>query len=288
VDPVRRFDSRYAEEVVLTDGTRVLLRLLRPTDKELVRGGFAALSLRSRYRRFLTSKVRLSDRELAYLTELDHEQHFALGAIAIDEAGGQSGVGIARFVRSAAQPEIAEPAVVVVDRLQGRGLGRLLCERLAAAARERGVRAFRCEVLASNTPMRALIASLSPHAKVEQHGEAATIEFALNAPAPALELASLPGASPVRPAPAVAMPTPAAAPIAAPIAAPAAAPIAAPIAATDATPDPAADAAPAAAADANAEPPTSATMINFLLRLASRGAMVVLHRALARWGEHEA
>lgn len=276
VEPVRRFDRRYVEDLVLADGTRVRLRLLTPEDKELLRGGFAALSLRSRYRRFLTSKVRLSDRELAYLTELDHEQHFALGAIAIDEAGGQSGVGIARFVRSAGQPEIAEPAVVVVDRLQGRGLGRILCERLAEAARERGVRAFRCEVLASNTPMRALIASLSPHAKVEQHGEAATIEFALNAPAPALALESLPAAAAVRPTPAVAMPTPAAAAAAAPVAA------------TDATPAPAADPAPPAAADANAEGPASATMINFLLRLASRGAMVVLHRALARWGEHEA
>jgi hypothetical protein len=29
-------------------------------------------------------------------------------------------------------------------------------------------------------------------------------------------------------------------------------------------------------------------MINYLLRLASRGAMVVIHRALARWGQHEA
>ncbi len=250
MDPVRRFDSQYAEEVVLTDGTRVLLRLLRPTDKELVRGGFAALSLRSRYRRFLTSKVRLSDRELAYLTELDHERHFALGALCVDSAGKESGVGIARFVRSAEQPDIAEPAVVVIDRLHGRGLGRILCERLAEAARERGVRAFRCEVLASNSPMRALINSLSPHAKVEQHGEAATIEFALDASAPAQDLAS---SQPQVHAVAAAPPTSSAA---------------------------------READDAN--PVGNPTMIRFLLRLASRGAMVVIHRALARWGDRDA
>lgn len=216
------------------DGTRVRLRLLRPEDKELVRGGLAALSPRSRYRRFLTSKVRLSDRELAYLTELDHERHFALGAVCIDAAGREQGAGIARFVRSGERLEIAEPAVVVIDRLHGRGLGRILCERLAEAARERGVQAFRCEVLASNSPMRALIDSLSPHAQVEQHGDAATIEFALNAPAPAHD---------------------------------------------DATPT-----LPTPPETAAANP----TMINHLLRLASRGAMVVLHRALARWTSHEA
>ncbi|MBL9004627.1 MAG: GNAT family N-acetyltransferase [Myxococcales bacterium] len=250
MDPVRRFDSRYAEEVVLTDGTRVLLRLLRPTDKELVRGGFAALSLRSRYRRFLTSKARLSDRELAYLTELDHERHFALGALCVDGAGKESGVGIARFVRSAEQPDIAEPAVVVIDRLHGRGLGRILCERLAEAARERGVRAFRCEVLATNSPMRALIDSLSPHAKIEQHGEAATIEFALDASAPTQDLAP----SPPQGRSVVAAPS----------------------------------AAPAAGEADEASPAASPTMIRLLLRLASRGAMVVIHRALARWVDHEA
>jgi GNAT superfamily N-acetyltransferase len=259
VEPVRRFDSRYAEEVVLADGTRVRLRLLRPGDKELVRGGFAALSLRSRYRRFLTSKVRLSDQELSYLTELDQERHFALGAICVDEAGREQGVGIARFVRSAGRPEIAEPAVVVIDRLHGRGLGRLLCERLAEAARERGVRAFRCEVLASNTPMRALIDSLSAHAQIEQHGEAATIEFALNAPAPAPPDA---GATQLQ---TTAGTSPAASPATSP------------------------EASPPASADTTGEQPAvSPTMINYLLRLASRGAMVVIHRALARWGQHEA
>lgn len=235
--PGRHFDDQYAEEVILSDGQKVLLRLLQPGDKELVRGGFAALSMRSRYRRFLTGKARLSERELAYLTELDQKDHFALGAICVDDRGQAQGVGIARFVRSPGRPEIAEPAVVVIDRLHGRGLGRILCERLAEAARERGVQAFRCEVLASNTPMRALIESLSPHAQIEQHGEAATIEFALNAPAPS-------PSPPPLPAP----PT----------------------------------------TEAATSPATPATMINYLLRLASHGAMVVVHRALARWTQHEA
>lgn len=237
VDPVRRFDGRYEEELVLAEGTRVRLRLLRPEDRELVRQGFSELSLRSRYRRFLTSKVRLSDRELDYLTELDQDRHFALGAVAVDAAGHEHGVGIARFVRSPERPEIAEPAVVVVDRLHGRGLGRILCERLAEAARERGVTAFRCEVLASNTPMRALIDSLSPHAQVEQHGDAATIEFALNAPAPT---------PPTDPGP------------------------------------------PHDSAEPSPSPSPSPNMINYLLRQAGRGAMIMLHRTLARWMRHEA
>src|SRR6185369_4459759 len=101
--------------------------------------------------------------DLDYLTHLDGERHFALGAItAPDEGGGLRGLGVARFVRVAARPEAAEPAITVVDEAQGKGLGRLLLARLTAAAVERGVTTFCFEVLASNEPMRALIENLSP------------------------------------------------------------------------------------------------------------------------------
>jgi hypothetical protein len=46
----------------------------------------------------------------------------------------------------------------VVDAVQGRGLGALLLRRLAAAARERGIRCFRGDVLACNEAMRRLLA----------------------------------------------------------------------------------------------------------------------------------
>ena len=47
----------------------------------------------------------------------------------------------------------AEIAFVVRDDHQGRGLGSILLEHLAAAARERGVRRFEAEVLAENNQM---------------------------------------------------------------------------------------------------------------------------------------
>jgi GNAT superfamily N-acetyltransferase len=47
----------------------------------------------------------------------------------------------------------AEVAFVVRDDHQSRGLGSILLEHLAAAARERGVRCFEAEVLGQNTQM---------------------------------------------------------------------------------------------------------------------------------------
>ena len=150
----RRFEESYEETVVLHDGAEVSLRLLRPDDKERLAAGFARLSSESRYQRFFTGKERLSEAELRYLTDVDGERHFAICAIGADGRG----VGVARFIRLASDPEIAEFAITVVDELQRKGLGRILTDRLIAAARERGVKLLRAEVLANNRAMLSILA----------------------------------------------------------------------------------------------------------------------------------
>jgi GNAT superfamily N-acetyltransferase len=157
---MQHFDERYRETAALRDGSGVTLRLVRPDDKELLRRGFDRLSSRSRYRRFLAAKTRLTDAELAYLTEVDGHDHFAIGAVAEGADGREEGVAIARFIRSQSDPRAAEVAVAVVDDWQGKGLGTLLLLRLVAAARERGIERFAGQVLASNQAVRDVLAQL--------------------------------------------------------------------------------------------------------------------------------
>lgn len=155
----RHFTFEYAERTQLRDGTSVLLRLLRPEDKALLRDGFDKLSPESRYTRFFSSKTTLSDDELAYLCDIDQETHFAIGAIRENEDGSVTGLGIARFIKVEDAPEgpAAEAAIAVADEMHGRGLGRLLFLRLCAAARERGFTTFKCEVLGGNSSMQHLL-----------------------------------------------------------------------------------------------------------------------------------
>jgi len=80
--------------VVLRDGSTVLIRPVRPVDAPLLADGFARLSARSRQLRFLTPKKDLSPTELRYLTDVDHHDHEALGAL--NHPGGR-GVGVAGF-----------------------------------------------------------------------------------------------------------------------------------------------------------------------------------------------
>jgi RimJ/RimL family protein N-acetyltransferase len=140
--------------VVLRDGSTVLIRPVRSADAPLVADGFARLSARSRQLRFLTPKKELSPAELRYLTEVDHHDHEALGAL--DHADGR-GVGIARYIRDADDPQAAEVAVTIIDDWQGRGLGTELVAQLSDRARSEGIRRFTALVTADNPAMARLL-----------------------------------------------------------------------------------------------------------------------------------
>jgi GNAT superfamily N-acetyltransferase len=145
------------ERVTLRDGAVVLIRPVEPEDKQLLVAGWEEFSEESRYRRFLGNKASLSDHELAYFTELDHVDHEALGARAADTGDG---VGVARYVRLASQPDVAEAAVAVLDEWQHRGVGSALLRRLTERARENGIRRFRARLFAYNDAMLALFRDL--------------------------------------------------------------------------------------------------------------------------------
>jgi RimJ/RimL family protein N-acetyltransferase len=140
--------------VVLRDGSTVLIRQVQSADVPLLADGFARLSARSRQLRFLTPKKELSPAELRYFTDVDHHDHEALGAL--DHTDGR-GVGTARYVRDADDPQAAEIAVTIVDDWQGRGLGTELLAQLSERARSEGIRRFTALVAADNPAMAGLL-----------------------------------------------------------------------------------------------------------------------------------
>ncbi len=145
-------------ELTLRDGSCVLVRPIRADDADELRASFERLSPESRYRRFLSSTPHLSASYVRYLTDIDHHDHEAIIATTPD---GQ-GLGVARYVRSPEDPQIAEVAVTVVDEWQGRGLGTALLELLTDRARAEGVGRFTATMLATNREMLELLEELGP------------------------------------------------------------------------------------------------------------------------------
>jgi GNAT superfamily N-acetyltransferase len=80
-----------------------------------------------------------------------------------------SGVGRYDRLGSAGTSDAAdaEVAFVVADAHQGRGIGSILLEHLAAAARERGIKRFVAEVLAENSRMVRVFTDAGYSAKYE-------------------------------------------------------------------------------------------------------------------------
>jgi RimJ/RimL family protein N-acetyltransferase len=176
-------DPADGRQTVLRDGSEVLIRPIQGADAPLLADGFARLSLRSRYMRFLTPKAELSAAELRYLTEVDHHDHEALGAV--DHAAGR-GVGVARYIRSAQDAQSAEIAVTVVDEWQGRGLGTELVAQLSERARAEGIRRFTGLAAADNVAVARLARNIGAD-PVET--EAATVVY---------EISLVPGEEPAR------------------------------------------------------------------------------------------
>jgi RimJ/RimL family protein N-acetyltransferase len=153
----------------LRDGTSVLLRQIRPEDRDRLAAGLRELSPASRYLRFHENLAEFTPEQLAYLTEVDHTDHEAIVAIDLDRED-RPGVGVARYIRDPFEREVAEAAVTVADRYQGQGAATLLLGALAARAREEGIGQFRHYVLSRNAAMLEVFDHLGATRELEADG----------------------------------------------------------------------------------------------------------------------
>jgi GNAT superfamily N-acetyltransferase len=156
----------------------LLIRPIQPDDKDRLVEGFGRLSDRSRYQRFLSPHAVMSPSELRYFTEVDHHDHEALVAL---DTETEMGVGVARYVRSATDPAVAELAVTVVDDWQGKGVGGRLTAALADRARAEGITSFSALVLAENEQILNLLEDLGSVREVAR--EQGTVELTVELPA---------------------------------------------------------------------------------------------------------
>jgi L-amino acid N-acyltransferase YncA len=142
-----------SERVVLRDGTVVTVRPIRPDDAPRLQATFGRLSEQTISLRFLSHRKTLPDAEAWQLAALDYQSRMALVA-AVEEQGQEILIGVARYaLGDPARPNVAEAAVTVEDRYQGRGLGLLLATRLAAYARAHGITTWLAEVSVDNNRM---------------------------------------------------------------------------------------------------------------------------------------
>lgn len=159
-------------DVVLRNGRQVHLRAISPADGAALRVFHASLSDHTVYLRFFTTKRTLSDADVEYFTGVDHHDRVALVALADSTL-----IGVCRY--DSLGTGSAEVAFVIRDDMQGLGLGSLMLQQLAAAARERGVTRFIAEVLPENIAMLATFASSGFDVTQRREREDIVVEFSI-------------------------------------------------------------------------------------------------------------
>ncbi len=145
------YPAHWEADVVASDGGIVHMRPILAADADALVRFHASLSERTRYLRFFGPYPHMSARDLKRFTVVDHHNRVAFICLLGDEI-----IAVGRYEGipgAGGEVETAEVAFVARDEHQGRGLGSILLEHLAAAARENGLRRFEAEVLVENRAM---------------------------------------------------------------------------------------------------------------------------------------
>ena len=144
---VSRYPVELEREWTTRLGTIVRVRPIRPDDAPQLLLFHRQLSPSSVYRRHFFTHPELSPSEVAHFTQVDYLDRLALIA---EDAGHMVAVG--RYERSPGTTE-AEVAFVVADAYQHLGIGTMLLDHLAYAARPNGISTFVATTLADNRNM---------------------------------------------------------------------------------------------------------------------------------------
>ena len=143
-------------KLTLNDGTPLEIRLCCSEDKDHIkteiRDALNHMSVKTRCYRFAAPIDELSDSQLEYLSDLDNKDRLAWGVLDTS-SGSEIGIALARYVRLEDEPHVAEFAITIIDKFQGRGLGTILLKRLIDSASSNGIQTLRGYVHPENAGM---------------------------------------------------------------------------------------------------------------------------------------
>ena len=150
--PLRLDELRQHTDMLrLRSGKSLAVRFVEPDDAEALQGYFRALSVRSRYNRFLGAMSELPRTELENFIHVGKRDRFSVIAIMVID-GVETIVGEARYGFEADTASF-EFGVSIDDRWQGLGIGSALLRNLECRAAAFGAGRVFGDTLRSNDAM---------------------------------------------------------------------------------------------------------------------------------------
>ena len=148
---LRPYPEEFVEVIHLEDGTKILLRPIRPEDEPMwmeMLGNCSKESIYSRFRFFFNWETHNAAVRFCYI---DYDREIAIVAEQ-EEAGKRELLGVGRLV---ADPNLktVEYAVLVIDKCQNKGLGGILTDYCEKITRKWGITRIVAETTTSNPRM---------------------------------------------------------------------------------------------------------------------------------------
>jgi acetyltransferase len=173
---IRPYPKEWERHTELRDGTKILVRPVRPEDEPLYGPFFAAVTPEDLRLRFFAPVKEFGHTFIARFTQIDYAR--AMAFIAIEESSGGM-LGVVR-VHADANYERGEFAVLVRSDMKGRGLGYLLMQVIIEYARSEGLTTIGGQVLSENTTMLAMCRELGFEIRSDpQDPDACIVKLAL-------------------------------------------------------------------------------------------------------------
>jgi acetyltransferase len=153
---IRPYPEEWERRTELRDGTKILVRPVRPEDEPLYGPFFAAVTQEDLRLRFFAPVKEFGHTFIARFTQIDYAR--AMAFIALEESSGKM-LGVVRL-HADANYERGEYAILVRSDLKGRGLGYMLMQMIIEYARAEGLKTIEGQVLGENTAMLAMCREL--------------------------------------------------------------------------------------------------------------------------------
>lgn len=177
----------FSQPAQLRDGTPVLIRAIRPDDRQRIIEAFHKLEPETIYTRFFSAKKELTEADLSRIEASDFVHAVTLVAT-LGEGADEViiGGGAYTVLERPGEPPTAEVSFTIEEDYHGQGLSTLFMRLLTEIGRARGIRRFEAEVLSGNTPMLEVFkhSGLRLHTRTEEGVVHVAMDLGADAPQP--------------------------------------------------------------------------------------------------------
>ena len=156
---IRPYPSQYVSRWKMKDGSRAVIRPIRPEDEPRMVGFHESLSEESVYLRYFHMaqlNTRVAHERLIRKCFIDYDREMALVAEVTDPDTGNTCIGAVARLSRAPSAEEAEIGVIVADKFQHQGLGAELIRKLVDIARIEKIKRIVADFHSENSAIRHL------------------------------------------------------------------------------------------------------------------------------------